>query len=113
MAVWSYQPQNVLTERLLVGTRLAVVSGVSAITGTQTSNTQHTYTLQYTLVTTAEAGSMAAFYLAQHGPLYAFDWANPNEDGTRRVRFDGGLDLALFQPALLRTTGLTFVEVTS
>jgi phage-related protein len=112
MAVWSYQPQNVMTETLRVGTRVTYVGG-SAITGTQTENVARTWNLQYSLVTTAEAGSMAAFYVAQGGPWVAFDWTNPNDAASHRVRFDSGLDLALFQPALLRTTGLTFVEVRS
>lgn len=112
MAVWSYQPQGVLTEALRVGTRLTVLGG-SAITGTQTTSHYRQWQLQYSLVTTAEANSMQAFYVTQHGPFTAFDWTNPNDQVSRRVRFESGMDLALFQPALLRTGGLTFVEVRS
>jgi hypothetical protein len=109
MPVWSYSPQDILTETVQVGTHVTQVSPASAVTGQHTDNHTRSFRLRYSLVDTATVNSMAAFFTGQQGPWLAFDYWHVGDAKTYRVRFDDAMTLELFQPGLLRIADVTLV----
>src|SRR5690349_8431359 len=100
--VWSYTPQELLTETLGVDTHATQVSPASAVAGQHTSTTVKGWRLHASVRDATEVGSMLAFFTAMDGPLRAFDFWHPLEQRTYRVRFDSAMTAELFQPALAR-----------
>ncbi len=110
MAVWSYSPQEQLSETLAVATTVTQVSPSAAVTGQITDNTRRTFRLRYSLVDTATVNSMAAFFTAQQGPWLAFDYFHIGDARTYRVRFDNDMSIDLFQPGFTRTADVVLVS---
>jgi hypothetical protein len=111
MAVWSYTPQEVLTETIGVDTHATQVSPASAVTGQHTAAIVRGYRLRYAVRDASEVGSMLAFLDAQQGPFRAFDFWHPLEQRLIRVRFDSGITAELFSPGLARTAEIGLVTV--
>lgn len=111
MAVWSYQPQEILTETWMTAVRVNEVSPRAEVMGSDVKQIVTQWRLHHTIVTTAEARSMAQFFQDQLGGWLAFQWRNPNDGQLNNVRFDSGMSLELFQPGLLRTGEIVFTAV--
>jgi hypothetical protein len=110
MAVWSYSPQEALTESVVTLTTVSQVSPGSAVTGQPTPATRRVFRLRYSLVDTATVNSMAAFFTAQQGPWLAFDYWHVGDQQTHRVRFDDAMTIELFQPGLARLGDVVLVS---
>lgn len=113
MAVWSYQPQETLTETLASPVRATEVAPGSVVTGRVASTFLREWRLRHTLVETATVTSMAAFFDAQQGPFLAFQWTNPNDATTYTVRFGSGMSRDLFEPGRIRLGEVVLTQVTS
>jgi phage-related protein len=111
MAVWSYTPQDLLTETIGVDTHVTQVSPASAVTGRHTDATIRGYRVRYSVRDATEIGSMLAFLDTHQGPFRAFDFWHPLEQRAIRVRFESGITAELFLPGLARTAEIAFVTV--
>lgn len=109
MAVWSYTPQEVLFETIVMPVRTAPVAPGTFVHGRVTDNFTREVRLRYVVTDSIACGSMAAFFDTQNGPAYAFDWRNPNDEVLYRVRFGSEMRVEMFQPGLLRTGEVVFV----
>lgn len=111
MPVWSYSPQEVVTETLAVPTRVTEVSPGAMVAGQVTTNFIRSWRLRYTIVDTAQCTSMAAFFTGQGGPFQAFDYWSVGDQQTHRARFDSGMSIDLFDPGLLRFGEIVLVSL--
>lgn len=100
MAVWSYSPQQILTQTVATDGRVTFVSPAAGVAGYDATSWALAWDCRYVRVDSITANSMAAMYIAQQGPLLAFDFFNLNDQRTYRVRFDSALTLAHFEPGL-------------
>lgn len=113
MAVWSYMPQDVLTETVAVPTRATETAPGASVVGVLSRTITREIRTRYTLVDTVTANSMAAFYTAQRGAFAAFQLFHHNDTRLHTVRFASEMALELFAPGWLRTNDLIFVTVGS
>lgn len=111
MAVWSYTPQEVMTETLLTGTRVNEVSPTMDVMGSDSKTMIRGWRLRYTLVDSVTVNSMRAFFQTQAGPWLAFQFFNPNDRSLHSARFDSGMSIDLFQPGLHRMTEISLRAV--
>jgi len=109
--VWSYTPQQVLTEGLFADVYQARQSLSSAIVGRNTAVVHGSIRTQYALVNTTQVASMLAFVDSCQGPFRAFDMFI--EGRTIRVRFDTDVSVELFQPGFGRMAQIGFIQVDS
>lgn len=108
MAVWSYMPQEVLTEAARAFVRLTQVAPATAVSGYDVSTTGGIAILRYTIRDAPEVASMVSFFNS-HGAAYAFDFWNPNTQRTHRARFDGAMTVQHFEPLRFRTGEIPLV----
>ncbi|HSE47083.1 MAG TPA: hypothetical protein VLA89_17325 [Gemmatimonadales bacterium] len=113
MAIWSYTPQQTLTETLTLPVQLERLSPRSDVTGYLVNTTTGQIRLRYSIVETAQCTSMAALFIASQGPFKALQLYNPQDDAVHTVRFDSTMTLELFQPGYLRTNDIVFTLVRS
>ena len=111
--VWSYLAQQVLTEAVVAKVNVSHPAPQIFIPGQVTPTCRRLFSLQYTLVPTAQANSMVAFVNSHYGGFRAFDWTNPNDGVNYRVRLDGIANLDLFQPGFIRWATFNFLTVDS
>jgi hypothetical protein len=100
--LWSFPPQQVLTEELSADVRVAATGTRAEVAGIVAPARVRRWRLQYTVVGTSDAASMAAFYQATQGPWQSFQWINPNDACVYQVRFDSAMTLELFTPVYYR-----------
>ena len=101
MPVWSYSPQQILTQTVATDGRVTFISPAAGVAGYDASSWALGWDCRYAVVDSVTANSMATFYTTQQGPFLAFDFFNLNDQRTYRVRFDSALTVEHFQPGLL------------
>src|SRR5207253_10002386 len=84
----------------------------SRLVGRQTTVMQRGWRLRYSVVTTAECNSMAAFFTARRGAFDEFMFHNPNDGELYRARFDTGMSIDYFTPGYLRFGEIVMAQIT-
>lgn len=102
-----------MQEAIVVPGQVARVAPRTLVLGRLADVVRREFRLRHAVVDTPTVGSMAAFFRDHEGPLLAFDFPNPNDNVTYRVRFGGEMQLEYFQPGFMRTGELTLVTVDS
>ena len=109
--VWSYSPQEIMAETLVGNVTQDRVSLQSAIVGRSTALVARTWRLRYTVVTTSQCTSMAAFFVANQGAFQEFQFRNPNDSVLYRARFDSTMVIEYFTPGFLRFGEIQIIQV--
>lgn len=116
MALWSFAPQQVLTMEVDAShvTRQRV-GQVADVIGVTSLDARRRFRLQYAIVSTTDATSMAAFWTLVQGGFRAFDWLNPNDSRVYQVVLEQPeMTLELFTPVFWRQgVELVFTTVQS
>lgn len=110
---WSYVPQRVFVATATAAVDVVAPSPRAEVVGWASERILREFRLEYTLVPSQTANSMAAFYTARNGPLEAFVFRAPTDARTYLVRFSDEMVLEYFTPGLFRTQPLVFTEVVS
>ncbi len=105
MATWTHVPQEALDEALEADVRVAQVTPARAWVGRMSAEYSRVFRLRYTLVTSADAAAMVAFFVARRGSFESFDWVSLNDGQTYSVRFDDAMRVEMFTPAFFRQGG--------
>jgi len=113
MLTWNWEPSDLYVETLTAPVIVSAVSPQEVFVGRVTDQAVRSFRLRHSIVTTAEANSMAAVFTAVRGALLPLVFVDPNTSRPYLVRFDSALRLEMFDPRYLRTAEIKFVVVTS
>lgn len=102
MAHWGFMPQDVLDEEIGADVAVAIVSPLTINVERAGPELTRGFRLRYSVLTSADAQAMAAFYTARRGAWEPFDWINPNDMRVYSVRFDSRMRLEHFAPGFFR-----------